>query len=333
MSSIKDVAELAGVSVPTVYKVFNTSYYTSSEVQRKVLEAAKELNYTHRAVKKKEKQGKKVIAVFIDEVLSPFYEAMLKQVANEMERYGFVPMVMYTFNNPDVELQNFELAIEHRCDGIMFVPAPNGDRKFVNRLIAKKYPLVQLFRSVYTELDTILIDDELGTYLAAQNLIQSGHRRIMMISKTNPAIYIQREMGFIQAFKDAKLEVEDDWIYITNYVDCAKEMIKEKISRNRPTAIISTGENISINVLQALNEMKLSIPGDMSLIIYDNVPWAQVYGITTVAHPYERIGQLVVELMRHQFEKKLHEESEPPSRLVLDPTLEARGSVRIIERG
>ena len=331
MSNIKDVAKLAGVSVPTVYKVFNPSYYTSSKVRKKVLDAVRELNYTHKAVQKKETQtAKKVIAIFIDEILNPFYEAMILQIVKEMERHDYVPMVMYTFNNARIERQNFELAIAHQCDGIMFVPAPNGDRRYVEHLIAKRYPLVQLFRSVFKELDTIMIDDELGTYLAAQHLIQSGHKRIMMISKTNPAIYIQREMGFTQAFKDAKLPVEDDWIYITNYVDCAKEMIKEKICRHQPTAILSTGENISINVLQALAEMKLSIPGDISLVIYDNVPWAQIYGITTVAHPYERIGQLIVELLHHQFESILQESSDSPSRLVLDPTLEARNSVKII---
>ena len=69
---------------------------------------------------------------------------------------------------------------------------------------------------------------------------------------------------------------------------------------------------------------------DISLVIYDNVPWAQIYGITTVAHPYERIGQLIVELLHHQFESILQESSDSPSRLVLDPTLEARNSVKII---
>lgn len=331
MSNIKDVASMAGVSVPTVYKAFSTTYYTSPEIQDRVFAAAKQLGYVHKtSVKKEEQPGNKVLAIFLDEIVNPFYEEMLKETAKEMERFGYVPMIMYSYNNPDIERQNFELAISHKCDGIIFVPAPNGDKKLISKLAAKHFPLVQLYRTVYPELDTLLIDDELGTYLAVRHLIQSGHKRILMVAKTNPAIYIHRELGYARAFEEAGLPVDDNCIYMTNYVDCAKEMIKQKVNKTKPTAILAAGEGISINVLQALSEMNISIPEDMSFILYDNVPWASIYGITTVAHSYEKIGRLVVEMIHHQFEKQQQIQEEAATRLVLDPTLEARKSVRIL---
>ena len=115
-----------------------------------------------------------------------------------------------------------------------------------------------------------------------------------------------------------------------SYADCAKEMIKEKIHAVQPTAILSVGESTSINVIQALSEMNLSIPDDISFIIYDDLPWTAVYGITTVAHSYESIGRLIAEMIDGQFHKRENGSGEQPARLVLDPRLVARKSVKIL---
>lgn len=331
MVSIKEVAALAGVSVPTVYKAFSNTYYTSPEIRDKVYRAAKELEYVPKSTQKiNEKSRSKTIALFMDEIVNQFYSRMLQEASKQMKHKGYNLIVMYSDDQKEAEKRNFELALSHKCDGIIFVPAPDGDKEMISTLVAKGFRMVQLFRTVHPQLDTLLIDDELGTYLAIQHLILSGHTRIMLISKTNSAI-IKREVGYKRAFDDAGLEVDEDCLYLMSYTECAKEMIKKKIKMIKPTAILSVGESTSINVLQAIREINLSIPDDISLIIYDDLAWAATYGITTVAHSYETIGKLIAEMVDKQFHPNENVGDEGPARLVLDPMLVARSSVKIIK--
>ena len=101
---------------------------------------------------------------------------------------------MYNGNSASVERENF-MAIAHKYDGIIFRAVSRRDGELVKQLGAKLFPPLQLFRTVYPNLDTLLIDDELGTYLAVKHLLQSGHKKIMLISKTNPAL-VKREVGY-----------------------------------------------------------------------------------------------------------------------------------------
>lgn len=331
MSSIKEVAALAKVSVPTVYKAFSNTYYTSPEIRKRVFEAAEELCYIPKSMKNlNEKKAVKTIAIFLDQIVNPFYSRMLEETIKQLKRMGYRTMVMFNNGNSETEKANFDLALSHKCDGIIFIPEPNGNQDIIQRLMEKDFPMLQLFRTVYPQLDTLLIDDKLGTYLAVKYLIQSGHKKIMLISRTNSAI-IKREDGYKRAFEDAKLDFDEEFLYLVTYSECNKEMIKRKIKKMEPTAIISVGENTSTNVLLALKEMGLSIPKDISFIIYDDLEWAAPFGITTVAHSYETLAKLIAEMVDKLFVPDKEGKEASPARIVLDPMLIARDSVKIIK--
>lgn len=331
MSSIKDVAALAKVSVPTAYKVFSNTYYTSPDIRRRVFEAAEELNYVPKSAKTPVNEtGTKTIAVFFDQLVNPFYSRMIAEMRKQLEVKGFHLIVMLGDGKAETEKMNFELALSHKCDGIIFVPEPQGNEEIIQRLLEKDFPILQLFRTVHPQLDTLLIDDKLGTYLAVKYLIQSGHKKIMLISKTNSAI-IKREDGYRRAFKECSMEVDEEYLYLTSYSECNKEMIKRKVDKLKPTAILSVGESTSVNVLVALKEMQLSIPEDISFIIYDDLVWAHPFGITTVAHSFETLAKLIVEMVEKLFTPQKKGEEVSPARIVLDPMLIARDSVKIIK--
>ena len=331
MSSIKDVAALAKVSVPTVYKVFSNTYYTSPEIRKRVSDAAKELNYIPKSMKMPDKEkATKTIAVFFDELVNPFYNKMLEEMNKQLEAKGYHCVVMLGDGTSETEKQNFELALSHRCNGIVFVPEPSGDNEIVQRLIEKDFPILQLFRTVHSQLDTLLIDDKLGTYFAIKYLIQNGHRKIMLISKTNSAI-IKREDGYRRAFKEYGMDVDEEYLYLMSYSECNKEMIKRRIKKLQPTAILSVGESTSVNVMQALKEMQLSIPENISFIIYDDLAWAAPFGITTIAHSFETLAKLIAEMVEKLFIPEKRGRENDPARIVLDPMLIVRDSVRIIK--
>lgn len=329
MGNIKEVAKKAGVSVPTAYKALGETYYTSPEIKSKVLNAAEELGYVHKAAKVNGEDADKLIALVLDEIVNPFYSNMIREISKELENLGYHMLVMYGDIRQGYEKECLEMLVKHKVSGVIFIPSFQNDEALIKKMNVKRLPMLQLFRDAYEDLDTLLIDDELGVYLAVQYLIQNGHRKIMLIFRTHPAL-AKREKGYIRAFEEAGIHYEDDWIYLTNYENCTKAMIKQKIQKINPTAILSVGEKIGTSVIQSLSEMNLSIPEDVSLISYDDFAWTATYGITAVAHSFESIGRLAAQMIHDRFMESGKEKRKPAERLILDPFLIARNSVRIL---
>jgi DNA-binding LacI/PurR family transcriptional regulator len=326
MSTIHDVAKCAGVSVPTVYKVYDAAYFTSLDIQEKVFNAAKKLSYVHRAAYKKTPSLQKNIGIVFDDMANPFYGFLLRSISRELSREGYQVMTMYHNGRGDLERQILENMQTIKVSGVIVLPSPESDDALFKQLYNQGFPTIQLFRPVYEYLDTLLIDDELGSFKAIQNLLEQGHRKIMLISPTNPVL-IKRENGYKRAFEQAGVEVDPAYIYLMNYEN-TKEMIKDKIKKLLPTAILSVGESISIYTLQALNELGLKIPEDIGLIVYDDLPWTSVLSITVVGHPFAEIGQRVSELILKCIEKKGNYAGYEPVKLMVEPYLISRNSVK-----
>ncbi len=109
--------------------------------------------------------------------------------------------------------------------------------------------------------------------------------------------------------------------------DEIKNIIKERIEKLKPTAILAVNEPISINVVQALGELNLKIPEDISLIIYDDLSWATAYNISTIAHAFDSVGSQVCQVIMRRIKLAGTGQEIEPIRLVIDPELISRGSV------
>lgn len=327
MSNIKDVAKLAGVSVPTVYKVFSNNQYASPAVEEKVLKAAKELGYIHKAAQKA--NGEKTVAIIVDDITNPFYSAMIHEIRKGLYRYGYHLIIASNAESWEVESSDIQMLMECKADALIFIPSFGERQQAVDRLIHQNYPLLQLFRPLYPEVDTILIDDELGAYLAVKHLLQSGHKRIMLITRSNP-LMIKREEGYARAYREAGIALDESCICLMTYVDNIKDMLKTRIREIQPTAILSVGERLSVNTIQALREMDWKIPDDVSLIVYDDLAWTAAFDISAVSHSFEAIGNLACDLIAARLKENGMGEHKPPVRLVLDPKLVTRNSVKIL---
>ena len=327
MSNIKDVAKLAGVSVPTVYKVFSSNQYASPTVEEKVMKASREFGYVHKAAQKGNTE--KTIAVIIDDITNPFYGAMVNEIRKGLNRYGHHLITISNAESWEQEGKDIQALMECKADALIFVPALGEPQQAVNRLIAQNYPLLQLFRPLYPDIDTILIDDELGAYLAVKHLLQSGHRRIMLITRSNPLL-VKREEGYARAYQELGIPMDEQCICLMTYVDNIKEMLKTRIREIEPTAILSVGERLSVSTVQALREMNRKVPDDVSLIVYDDLAWTAAFDISAVSHSFEAIGNLASELIMERLKESDTGERKPPARLVLDPKLVTRNSVKIL---
>lgn len=321
MSTIQDVAKKAGVSVSTVYKVFNNNYNTRPEITDRVMEACKELNYTHRLIAR----SRKLLGLMFSEAKNPFTNELIQMIIDELgDEYEIV--VLFSNEDIDREEQNVQCLERLGIDALIFGAVSNNSYQEIERMVEDGKPVIQFFMRTHQGADAILFDDEMGTYQAIKYLMQNGHRDILMLYKYRED-FPQRSNGYKRAFEEAGLEADLHFLYDIPYNDSIRGMIQSRIQKLQPTAILAVNEIIATATVAALREMKLSFPQDISLIVYDDLPWAAASGITTVAHAFDSAGVLCKSIL-----SKANDEDKPHKsvRLVIDPMIIARDSVRIL---
>lgn len=321
MSTIQDVAQKAGVSVSTVYKVFSDSYKTRDEIRERVLKACDELNYSHHSIIKK----RKLLGMMFSEVTNPFTNTLMQMIIDELgDEYDIVTL----FSNEDLtrEKQNITCLEQMKVDALIFATFSNQEYPEINKMISDGKPVIQFFMQTHPGADAILFDDELGTYQAVKYLIQNGHKDILMLYKYRIG-FPQRSNGYRKAFEEAGLEVDDRYLYDIPYNDSIRGVIQNKIQELKPSAILAVNEIIATSTVCALKEMKLMVPQDISLIIYDDLPWAAASKLTTIGHAFDSAGSLCKNIL---MEITGLEKKHTPVRLVIDPMLIVRDSVRIL---
>lgn len=323
MSTIRDVAQKAGVSVSTVYKVFSDSYKTRDEIRECVLKACEELNYSHHSMIKK----RKLLGMMFSEVTNSFTNTLMQMIIDELgDEYDIVTL----YSNEDLtrEKQNITCLEQMKVDALIFATVSNQEYPEINKMISDGKPVIQFFMQTHPGADAILFDDELGTYQAVKYLIQNGHKDILMLYKYRIG-FPQRSNGYRKAFEEEGLEVDERYLYDIPYNDSIRGVIQNKIQELKPSAILAVNEIIATSTVCALKEMKLMVPQDISLIIYDDLPWAAASKLTTIGHAFDSAGSLCKNIL---MEITGLEKKHTPVRLVIDPMLIVRDSVRILTK-
>ena len=323
MSTIQDVAQKAGVSVSTVYKVFSDSYKTRDEIREHVLKACEELNYSHHSMIKK----RKLLGMMFSEVTNSFTNTLMQMIIDELgDEYDIVTL----YSNEDLtrEKQNITCLEQMKVDALIFATVSNQEYPEINKMISDGKPVIQFFMQTHPGADAILFDDELGTYQAVKYLIQNGHKDILMLYKYRIG-FPQRSNGYRKAFEEERLEVDERYLYDIPYNDSIRGVIQNKIQELKPSAILAVNEIIATSTVCALKEMKLMVPQDISLIIYDDLPWAAASKLTTIGHAFDSAGSLCKNIL---MEITGLEKKHTPVRLVIDPMLIVRDSVRILTK-
>jgi len=334
VSTIKDVADLSGVSVPTVYKVFSDTYTTSEDVRKRVLDAARELSYIPKALKggkvKRDNQ-QDIIGIVVGSVLNSFFNRLIDALTKEFERYQIQVVALYCNDDIDQMIKNLELLEKLNVKAIIFEPMTTERMDVIDRLQDAGVVMLQLFNVIYPEMDVLKFDDEAGTYLAAKQLIKCGHRNITMFYKRWD-LCPEREPGYRRAFQEYSLPIFEENLCKMDYVGNIRNIIRQKITVLKPTAIISVNEAMTVNVIQTLNEMHLSIPRDISLIVYDDLPWIRAYNITAISHPFEQVASSACEIILNGIRQRRENEIKKEAAvLAIDPVLISRSSVCILD--
>ena len=301
--TIRDVAKLANVSTATVSRVLNNTDPVSEESRQKVLDACATLNYSINPIARRLSMGRtQMIAVILPFLTLPSLVERLRgaQYALDDSEYDLVPFSVGTPKRKDERLT--ELSRRSRVDGILIISVHPTDEQ-AERILEEDIPTV-LVDARNDKLHCLIMDDVQGGYLATKHLVELGHENIGLISD-----YIETPMGFSsthnrfigykKALEEANIPFrEQNHKQGDHGRDIAKTIALEMLrSPEAPSAIFATSDTQAIGVLDAANELGISVPENLSVVGYDGIRDAEYVDLTTIAQPLFESGSQGAELL------------------------------------
>ena len=294
MATSKDVARKAGVSTATVSRVYQCPELVRPKTKSAVMKAAKELNYYPNFMARNLKQNKSYsIGIAVNDFINPFYFQVIEQMNKRLENTKYQLLTFSSSGNDYAKDKIVRYLGANQLDAFLFSPAQYNARDKELFAAARQYCL-QLYADAYDFLDSIVIDDIYGSYLAVKHLLENGHRDIMVLFFGTPEAYPDIG-GYLKAYEEMKITPNMEYIRGYPYEKEQIDAIKQDIIRMQPTAILTHAETITIWTLSILKELGLKFPEDISMISYDNYPWGEIMGITSVAQPISLVGNTIVD--------------------------------------
>lgn len=325
--TINDVAAAAGVSKSLVSLVMRGSEKVSDRRRRAVLEAAAQLGYRpNAAARSLVEQRTNILGVLVSDLHNPFFAEIVDGVEQRAETLGYRPLIANGRREPARERDVLEMFLELRADGLILLdprlPAAETDG------VARHVACVVVARAIARaeSFDTVVNDDVTGAVLAVEHLVGLGHRHIAHISGgRGVGGGAARRRGYAKAMQAhglaASMRVVPGSYAEEGGYDGARQLLATGAP---PTAIFAANDLAAVGAMSALHEAGLAVPGDVSLVGYDNTHLAAIrhIGLTSVNQPRFEMGQLATTRVHERLDqRRTHAE-----RSVLAPLLVSRTS-------
>lgn len=301
--TLLDVAAAAGVSKSTVSRILDERLPRSdSAAAKRVRQVALELGYVRDISAANLRRGRTstvgvLVPTLTETVMGTLYEAL----ARACQKIGQFAIVATTNEEPEAERRAANSLLARGVDGLILTTARVGD-EFPNELKERNVPYVLALRT-NGHGSASLGDDELGGYLATRHLLDLGHRRIAIIAGHSFASSsVARQKGYCRAMEEAGMEFDQDWLVRSGFdFDAgAKAASGLLVCPKRPTAIFAVNDNLAIGAMSWLMAHGISIPDDMSIVGYNDIPIVRhlVPPLTSVRVPFDQIASSAVELLQ-----------------------------------
>lgn len=305
MTTIKDVAKVAGVSISTVSRVLNNSGYFSNRTKEKVTKAVDELKFQQDMVATAMiKKQTSTLGLIIPDIKNIFYGELTGVIEKKANQYGFNVILCNTDNNLNKEAEYLNLLLRKGVDGIIFSTPEINDRNIREVMKSRPdFPFVIIGSKVAdVRLDEVLVDNYEGGYQAANHLLQLGHQKIGFIGGQQDSYStMERYKGYEKALNDYGVLPDKDHFKLGEYkIHSGYTKGKEMLSMtNRPTAIFAANDAIAVGVYKAARELTISIPEELSVIGFDDSQFAEIVHppLTTIRTPITEMGEKTVELV------------------------------------
>ncbi len=307
MTTIRDVARLAGVSVATTSAVINEKGTVSPHRTQRVLNAIKSLDYhpNHIARSLKVRQTR-TIGMVVPDVTDGFFAEVIRAVTNEVRTHGFSLILTDSNEDPVLEQTNLNMLFARRVDGVLLAPTlPHAAQDRLNR---RRFPLVVLDRRPAHFTGSAVVTDNLtAAYDATRHLIGLGHERLAIIAgRLNLSSGLDRLEGFMKALQQEGLPLRGEYFQTGDFQTeggyrCGLKLLQ---LAEPPTAIFSCNNQMTLGLMRAVSELGVRCPDHVSVLGFDDFDWAASFSprLTNVAQPSLEMGKQAVRLLIRKIE-------------------------------
>jgi DNA-binding LacI/PurR family transcriptional regulator len=325
MVSIIDVAKRAKVSIATASRVLSSSSYKVSETTRlRVLQAAKELHYAPNSLARSLRaQRSNLIAVIVGDNADAYFAEITRGVEEIANAYGYLTIVCNTDREPEKELHYLKILGDYRVDGIIFAGSGLNEAGYPEQVSNVVQAMRERGAAVITlaqhtlHVPSVQADNFGGARAMTARLLELGHQRIAFITGPGNALVANaRLQGYMAALLEASIAIDPTLILPGRFDRASGEQAVQSLlrlnERQRPSAIFASNDETAFGVLSELGNIGWSIPHDISVCGFGDLPMARVVvpALTTVHMGIREIGRSGVHKMLAQLNHEDVEELE-----------------------
>lgn len=337
-STIREVAERAGVSVATVSRILAGNYPASPTTRNRVMRAVNELDYVAN-VHARALAGtpSNSVAIVINSVISPHYAHVAQGVQTQAATESRLCLIGTTGGEAERELSMVQFMREQHAEAVILVGNVFVNDEYRSRMSRYAHALAAIGSrlvlcgrpSLGPDVPAVVVECDYtgGAFAATSHLLSNGHQRILCLGRRDGYTTAEARLtGYRNALAahgvphDPDLELVGTFERHEGY-----RMVKERLAAGPPdfTAVFACNDLLAAGARQALLEHGLRVPDDVSMVGFDDLPPAQDLNLTTVHQPHEELGRTAVRLALEHAAT-----GGPPQHVVLGTHLVVRDSVR-----
>lgn len=327
--TIAQIAQIAGVSVPTVSKVLNGRADVATPTRERVERVIEEYGFVRNRAASALRKGKTgLVDLILPRLDDEYFLPILEGVAQVLREAGVRLVVSSSNDHPEEQVHGVDIITDHSMDGILLV---HPSDEAIEHLERSDLPFVLIHNQagLLSMVPSVRITSWEGGFVATSHLIKLGHRRIAYIGKTaRTRDGIERIAGYRAALDaahiplDPQLECPGTFNEVDGYIATGALLALPE----PPTAIFAGNDRQAAGVYRALREAGISVPGEMSVVGFDNLPFTELLSppLTTIHAPRLELGRTAAAMLL----RLINGESIEAPRVVLPTQLLERQSCR-----
>ncbi|YCH06186.1 LacI family DNA-binding transcriptional regulator [Arthrobacter sp. alpha11c] len=340
--TVADVAKAAQVSKAQAARALGNYGAVSDDVRERVLAAAEGLGYRPNELARSMNTGKSnTIGVVVGDIENPHFGLATRGITDTAKKSGYNVILINTDEERAAEVDAVQVLLDKRVDGLIVAPASSVETSHLKEVRDSGRPLVLLDRAAEgLDVETFAVDMGTISYESTKYLIQAGHRRIAFVSTVRTdGPYVagmtldssqisDRLEGIRRAFEEEGLSQPIDLVRLNagdadSIMRITRDLLK---GPDAATAIIASDGLIALSVVEAIQESGLSIPSDVSLLMYDDFAWTRLTTppLTVIAQPVYEMGMAAATALIRLIEGR---KSSSPAGPPLEARLVLRGSI------
>ncbi len=293
MATLADVAKLAGVGVMSVSRVVNGTRKVSPTTEKKVKEAIRRIGYEpNDAARVLKGHRTRVLGLIVPDLADPFYAVCANAIQEAARDAKYLTWMAASGHKVQVEQHQTDAMIQRQVAGLIIIPMGVENDHFL-RAKSAGVPIVALDRPLNNvDTDSVTVNNREASIKLVEHLLAHGHRDILCVTDEEHIFTnLERIAGYTQVMRHANLAVRICMIGpITGTVTDQLPVFLS--SKPRPTAIFSTSDLLTLDILRLLQRAHISIPRDLALVAFDEFDAATIVSpqVTVVRQPVADLG-------------------------------------------